>query len=171
MHTNEILIDAPLVRQLIDTQFPEWRDLPLTPMRSAGTDNAIYRLGANLAAAWDWALQAPAWNGPPTWVHGDLLPTNLLIEDGRLSAVIDFGCLGVGDPACDLMAAWTVLPADARRTFRTTLAAGDAMWRRGMGWALSFGLIALPYYVDSNPVLAGIARHAIGEVLSEYRLV
>jgi aminoglycoside phosphotransferase (APT) family kinase protein len=296
MHVDEIPIDTALVRGLIDHQFPHWAALPLAPVHSSGTDNAIYRLGedmavrlprrpgaseqiekeyrwlpklaaqlpldvpaplalgkpagnypfqwsvcrwlegenavvtpttelaqaaqdlahfiralqrvdagggpapgvhnsgrgeplamrdtasraalANLhgiietgaaAAAWDAALQASAWNGPPVWLHGDLLPSNLLVKAGRISAVIDFGCLGVGDPACDVMAAWTLLSADSRRTFRAALKVDEATWVRGSGWALSFGLIALPYYLHSNPVLAATARRAIEEVLTDFR--
>ncbi len=101
------------------------------------------------------------------WVHGDLQPGNLLVERGRLSAVIDFGCLGTGDPACDMMPAWTLLSADARGVFRGAVGVDDATWARGRGWALSFGLIALPYYKRTNPVLAGIARRAIDEVLAD----
>jgi aminoglycoside phosphotransferase (APT) family kinase protein len=293
MHV-EAAIDAALVRRLIDGQFPHWRHLPLEPVQSAGTDNAIYRLGDALAvrlprrpeasgqvekehrwlpklaaalpfdvpvplglgapaeqyphrwsicrwlegdnavqspiadlgqaagdlarfvsalqqidakdgpapgshnssrgeplamrdtetrdaitrlqgiidtehasAAWDLALRAPAWSGPPVWLHGDLLPTNLLVQKSRLSAIIDFGCLGVGDPACDLMVAWTVLSAETRSAFRAALAVDDATWMRGSGWALSFGLIALPYYVDANPVLAEISRRTVSEVLAD----
>ena len=100
-------------------------------------------------------------------VGGDLNAANLLVQDGRLNAVIDFGCLGVGDPACDLMAAWTYLSAETRDVFHAALPADDATWVRGRGWALSFGLIALPYYQSTNPVLAGIARYAINEALAD----
>jgi aminoglycoside phosphotransferase (APT) family kinase protein len=118
-------------------------------------------------AAWDEALEAPDWFGPPVWIHGDLLPGNLLLEGGRLTGVIDWGLLGVGDPACDLMIAWSLLPAEARNAFRAELEIDDATWARGRGWALSVGLIALPYYKDTNPVFADVARHLIGEVLAE----
>src|SRR5262249_28626931 len=119
-------------------------------------------------AAWDAALQAPAWCGAPVWLHGDLQLGNLLAVKGRLSAVIDFGCLGVGDPACDVMTAWLYLAAENRDVFRAALAADDATWARGRGWALSVGLIALPYYQNTNPVLAGIARRAINEALADH---
>jgi aminoglycoside phosphotransferase (APT) family kinase protein len=103
--------------------------------------------------AWEAALHAPAWDGPLAWIHGDLLAGNLLTRQGRLSAVIDFGCLGVGDPACDVMAAWTFLSAENREVFRAAVKVDDATWARGRGWALSFGLIALPYYQVSNPAI------------------
>jgi aminoglycoside phosphotransferase (APT) family kinase protein len=121
-----------------------------------------------VTAAWDAALQAPAWHGPLVWIHGDLSPLNLLVERGRISAVIDFGCLGVGDPACDLQVAWYLLSAHSRDVFRAALPVDDATWARGRGWALSLGLIALPYYQNTNPVLAGIGRCAIDEVLADY---
>lgn len=121
-----------------------------------------------VTAAWEAALQAPAWDGPPVWLHGDLSPLNLLVQRGRLSAVIDFGCLGVGDPACDLIVAWNLLSAQTRDILRVALAVDDATWARGRGWALSIGLIALPYYQSINPALAGIARRAIDEVLADH---
>jgi aminoglycoside phosphotransferase (APT) family kinase protein len=294
MHADEVDTDVALVRRLLAEQFPQWAGLPLQPVRSAGTDNAIYRLGdamavrlprihwavgqvekeqrwlprlaphlplaipvplakgvpgagypwhwsvyrwlegenatrerladprqtasdlaefitalqridptsgpppgpdnsgrgeplaardertraaiealrgmvdtAAVSAAWDAALEAPAWDGPPVWIHGDLQAGNLLAVGGRLSAVIDFGCLGVGDPACDVMTAWLYLSAETRDLFRAALSVDAATWARARGWALSVGLIALPYYQNTNPVLAGIARSAIDEVLAD----
>jgi aminoglycoside phosphotransferase (APT) family kinase protein len=120
------------------------------------------------SSAWDAALRAAEWRRPPVWIHGDLQAGNLLVEQGRLSAVIDFGCLGVGDPACDLTVAWTLLAGESRDAFRAALPVDDATWARGRGWALSVGLIALPYYETTNPVLAGIARRAIAEVLADH---
>ncbi len=119
-------------------------------------------------AAWEQALRAPDWPDPPVWLHGDLLPGNLLLQDGgRLTGVIDFGLVGVGDPACDLVAAWSVLPASGRERLRRELGVDDATWARGRGWALSIGLIALPYYKKTNPGFAAIARHLIAEVLAD----
>ena len=295
MHADEVDTDVALVGRLLAAQFPQWADLPIEPVRSAGTDNALYRVGdamvvrlprihwavgqvqkeqewlprlapvlplaipvplakgmpedsypwewsvypwlegenatierladpdeaatelarfvgalqridaaggpfpgehnssrgeplatrdagtraviASLAAevdvdavtaAWEAALQVPEWHGPPVWIHGDLQSGNLLAVEGRLSAVIDFGCLGVGDPACDVMSAWLYLSAETRDVFRAALTVDDATWARGRGWALSVGLVALPYYENTNPVLAGIARRAIDEVLADH---
>lgn len=292
MHAGEVETDASLVGRLIAAQFPQWAGLPITPVASAGTDNALYRLGDDLAvrlpridwavgqvdkehtwlpklapylplaiptplakgapaegypwpwsvyrwlagenataeriadprqaatdlaqfiaalqridttggpppeahslargqplalrdthtrsaiqslrgaldtdavsAVWDAALEAPTWRNPPVWLHGDLQSGNLLAVEGRLSAVIDFGCLGVGDPACDIMAAWIYLSAETRDTFRAVLQVDDATWARSRGWALSVALIALPYYQTTNPTLAEIARRAIHETL------
>jgi aminoglycoside phosphotransferase (APT) family kinase protein len=289
MHADEFGIDVVLVRRLVAAQFPQWADLSIEPVRSAGTDNAIYRLGDEMAvrlpriagatgqielehrwlpllapllplavplplakgrpgegypwhwavcrwlegepatseritdlrqaaidlagfitalqqadpehgpasprggllaardertraaiaalhgkidtgsvtAAWDAALRAPAWTGPPVWAHGDLYDGNVLVERGRLSAVIDFGVLGVGDPACDLIVAWSLFTPETRAVFRAELAVDDATWARGRGWALSVALIALPYYETTNPVMVANAAHRIEEVLAD----
>lgn len=294
MHSNEVKTNISLVQKLLKDQFPQWVGLPLAPVPSAGTDNALYRLGSDMVvrlpridwavgqvekeqrwlpqlapylplaipvplakgvpgegypwhwsvyrwidgenatlerladvvetavtlahfittlqqidptngpppgehnsgrgvplaerdrqtreaiaaldgmidtkaatAAWKTALETPVWSGPPVWLHGDLQSGNLLAVDGMLTAVIDFGCLGVGDRACDLMVAWNLFSGEARQAFRAALAVDEATWARGRGWALSVGLIALPYYRESNPVLANIARYAIHEVLAE----
>lgn len=78
--------------------------------------------------SWKESLSAPAWEGPEFWVHGDLLPGNLLVVGGRLSAVVDFGCLNAGDPACDLQPAWNMFAGDSRIRFRAELGADDASW-------------------------------------------
>ena len=150
-----------------------YRGVPLA-MRDQQTRAAIAALHDVLdtdevTAAWDAAIEVPAWDGAPVWLHGDLQPGNLLVQQGRLSAVIDFGGLGVGDPACDVMAAWLLLSAENRAVFRAALQVDDATWARGRGWALSFGLIALPYYQTTNPVLAGIGRRAIDEALADHK--
>jgi aminoglycoside phosphotransferase (APT) family kinase protein len=295
MHADEVATDAALVRRLLAAQFPQWADLPISPVSSAGTDNALYRIGDELVArlprvagatgqadkeaqwlpqlaphlplaipaplakgergegypypwaicqwldgenatfdriadprqaavdlahfiaalqridatgvpgnlgsrgvplatrddytraaiasahdlglidtdaviaAWDAALQAPAWDHPPVWLHGDLQSGNLLASQGRLSAVIDFGCLNVGDPAADVMTAWQYLPAEVREDFRAALVVDDATWARGRGWALSTSAVALPYYHITNPTLADISRTTINAVLADYR--
>lgn len=140
--------------------------------RDAATRSALAELRGTLdtaaaAAAWDTALRAPEWPGPPVWIHADLQPGNLLLADARLSAVIDFGCLGLGDPAVDLIVAWYVLPASVRGAFRAAVRADEAMWARGRGWALSVALLELRYYRDTNPAMAAIARHVIAEVLTD----
>jgi aminoglycoside phosphotransferase (APT) family kinase protein len=118
------------------------------------------------AAAWAEAVEAPAWSGPPVPVHGDLLAGNLLVRAGRLAGVIDWSLFGLGDPACDLMVAWNVLPAGARALFRAEVGVDDVTWARGRGWALSQALIALPYYRETNPVFAANAHHVIGEAVA-----
>jgi aminoglycoside phosphotransferase (APT) family kinase protein len=93
---------------------------------------------------------------------------NLLAKQGRIQAVIDFGCLGVDDPACDLLVAWNLFSADARAVFRRALSVDEATWARGRGWALSVSLIALPYYSQTNPVLAQQAQYTMDEVLQDH---
>jgi aminoglycoside phosphotransferase (APT) family kinase protein len=153
---------------------PAYRGGPLAE-QDAGTRSAIEALDGMIdteaaAAAWDESvLLARSWAGPPGWVHGDLMPGNLLTVDNRLSAVIDFGTVGVGDPACDLIVAWNLLPAEARNLYRDALQVDDAAWARGRGRALSMALIQLPYYKDSNPGMAANARHVIKEVLADHQ--
>jgi aminoglycoside phosphotransferase (APT) family kinase protein len=102
------------------------------------------------------------WNQNPVWIHGDFLPGNILIQHNRLSAVIDFSDVGVGDPACDLVIAWSLLNARSRKIFRDHLENIDEnTWQRGRGWALSIAVIMLPYYKHTNPVLAELARRMI----------
>jgi aminoglycoside phosphotransferase (APT) family kinase protein len=287
MHADELLTDVPLVRRLLQEQFPKWADLPLERVPSMGTDNALYRLGSDLVvrlpriewatagiekdfrwlpslapllpveiprplargaptaefpwewgvygwldgmnpgiggtgqelardlaafvramrqvaladgpvcrrgkplatqdeftrtslgklaatidvgaatAAWESALGVPDWSGPSVWLHADLLPGNLLVREGRLSGVIDFAVAGVGDPACDLIPAWTVLGGEAREVFRREADVDEATWARGRGWALSMGLGIVPYYEDTNPAFADLGRHMVGEVLTD----
>lgn len=107
------------------------------------------------------------WQGPPVWFHGDVAAGNLLVRDGRLAAVIDFGCSGVGDPACDVTIAWTLLSGESREAFRTALSVDPATWARGRGWALWKALITLEH-VDSDPVEARTARRVIDDVLADY---
>jgi aminoglycoside phosphotransferase (APT) family kinase protein len=150
------------------------RGVPLAS-RDAYTRDTIGRcrdLIDSDAAAQAWAadLAAPAWAGPPVWIHGDLCPGNLLAAEGRLSAVIDFGGLAVGDPACDLIVAWNLFNGPGREAYRAALGVDDATWARGRGWALSVALLQLPYYQHSNPVLAANARLTIAAVLADHGL-
>ena len=133
---------------------------------------SIAQLGGRIDAetalrSWEESLDAPSWHGREVWVHGDLLPGNLLVIDGRLSAVIDWGGLNVGDPACDLQPAWNVFAGESRDRFRAELEVDDASWMRGRGWALSQAVSALPYYWDTNPGMVRQASHALAEVLAD----
>jgi aminoglycoside phosphotransferase (APT) family kinase protein len=146
------------------------RGAPLAELDKA-VRRSIAELGVRIDAAaalraWEASLNAPAWDGEEVWVHGDLLPGNLLVVDGRLSAIIDFGCLNVGDPACDLQPAWNVFEGDSRARYRDELKADDASWLRGRGWTLYQAVMALPYYWDTNPGMIRQASHALSEVLA-----
>lgn len=292
MRPGEVDIDAAMVRSLVDEQFPEYRDLSIERVESAGTDNAMYRLGRHLAVrlprlpsaesqvrkeqrwlpllaphvsmpipvpvalgtpghgfdmhwsiyqwidgdnafdtpiddlhhaavtlgqfgtelrrmdptgappawrgkplalqeadvlaaindlgadgvvdkqaaldAWHQIIRIPQWTKAPVWSHSDLLPGNLLVRDGRVSAVIDFGCVGVGDPAADLMMAWTVLSESERDVFRQHSDVDDDTWARGRGWAFGFGLMAYHYYHVRNPVLAAVGLRSVNEALRDF---
>ncbi len=293
MHHDEIVSDVGLVRRLVASQLPQWADLPVEPVTSTGTENALFRLGIDMVVrmplrpsatkpvdkehewlpvlaphlplpvpvplarcqpseafpwrwsvypwldgedgtsadvdrpqaardladfiaalqsidptggprpsianygrgvplalrddytrqaiaasedlvdtdavttAWDEAMRAPTWDRPAVWIHGDIAAGNLLFQDGRLSAVIDWGALGVGDPACELVVAWELLDAESRQVFRAELDVDDATWARGRGWALSTAMLALPYYQHTNPFMATQARHKLAAVLGE----
>jgi aminoglycoside phosphotransferase (APT) family kinase protein len=291
MHEDEIHTDAELVRRLLSAQFPQWAEFAIERVGSAGTDNALYRLGDALVArlprldwgiedpeeentrwlptlarllpvvipvrlakgapgegyvcewgvyswlqgetatvdavansdsvvkdvarflralqqveptgvapasrgeplatrddatrdavaalqalvetdaataAWEDALRSPTWREPDVWVHADLLPGNLLLQDGRLTGVIDWDGAGMGDPACDLIVAWALFSVQERQALRAELGVDQPTWARGRGWALSIGAIALPYYKETNPVLAATARRLIDEVLADH---
>ncbi|MDL2342630.1 aminoglycoside phosphotransferase family protein [Deinococcus sp. MIMF12] len=120
-----------------------------------------------LTAAWEAALQAPVWDKAPVWIHGDLKSDNLLAENGRLSAVIDFGALRAGDPACELAVAWNWLDAESRGVFREAVACDGATWDRGRGWALSIAAAEIPYYLHTNPAMVARSRYALSQVLLE----
>ncbi|NNF65634.1 MAG: aminoglycoside phosphotransferase family protein [Acidimicrobiia bacterium] len=291
MHDNEVETSVGLVRRLLQSQFPQWAELPIQLVESFGTDHDIYRLGESLAArlpriewataqaeketvwlpklaphlplaipapvamgqagfgypfnwsisrwlpgadlnhadidlvqaaddlaqfvtalrgvdvtgaptrapggrgspldelddvvrqslselddrigvaaateSWQQSLAASPWHHDEVWVHGDLLPGNLLAVDGRLSAVIDFGGLNVGDPACDLLAAWNVFEGASRNRYRHELGVDDDSWLRGRGWALAQAVMAMPYYWDTNEGMVQQASRAIEGILAE----
>jgi aminoglycoside phosphotransferase (APT) family kinase protein len=120
-----------------------------------------------VTAAWARALEAPLWDGRGVWRHGDLLPPNLLVQRGRLAAVIDFGAVGVGDPAADVIAAWSVFGAGGRAVFRDALEVDDATWARARGFALHQALLIIPYYPETNPEFVAMAERTVAEVLAD----
>jgi aminoglycoside phosphotransferase (APT) family kinase protein len=117
--------------------------------------------------AWADAM-ATTWDGPPVWFHGDVAVGNLLVRDGRLAAVLDFGSSGVGDPACDLVIAWTFLHGASRDRFRAELGVGRGTWSRGRGWALWKALISLVGHLERDAPEAALARRDIAEVLADH---
>lgn len=98
---------------------------------------------------WETALNT-SWQGTPVWVHGDISAGNLLVKNGKLCAVIDFGQLSVGDPACDLAITWTLFAGDSRKIFREMLALDKDTWFRGQAWALWKALIIAAGIVNTN---------------------
>lgn len=140
--------------------------------RDSITREAIIELGSRIDStgtldAWERALEADPWRGDSSWVHGDLEPGNLLVQDGKLVAVIDFGALDMGDPAVDLLAAWSLFQGESRSEFRKAAQADEAMWERGKGWALTTSLIALPYYWEKSPSMVKSSLHKIDQVLAD----
>ncbi len=118
-----------------------------------------------VTALWERALGS-TWTAPPVWFHGDISHGNLLVTGGRLSAVIDFGTSGVGDPACDVVIAWTMLRGQARQVFRDEMGLDDDTWDRGRGWALWKSLITIAEHRVHRPLRADGARAVLREVLA-----
>lgn len=131
---------------------------------------AILKNKINIEAAtklWEEALDT-TWSHDPVWVHGDVSPTNLLVQEGRLSAVIDFGGLGIGDPACDLVIAWKLFREKSRKTFRAMLPLDEGTWSRGRAWALWKALIIAAGIIESNPTEMETAWPVIHETLTDF---
>jgi aminoglycoside phosphotransferase (APT) family kinase protein len=158
-------------------------DAPRNPFRgvplSARVENFTVNLGLvadaiDAGAAlriWDSALAAPLYAGPPSWLHGDLHPANILVTGGQVSGVIDFGDITSGDPAVDLAVAWMLLPLSCHGAFRAAYeaagglgAADDAVWRRARGWALNLGIAYLANSAD-NPQILAIGRRTLDRIL------
>lgn len=141
---------------------------------AAETRDAVAALGPRIdgdaaIGAFEAALAA-TWTGAPVWFHGDIACGNLLVDDdGSLAAVIDFGTCGVGDPACDLVIAWTLLDGDSRDVFRSLMPADDAMWARARGWALWKALITIDS-PGATPAAAVQAARVAEVVLAEHLL-
>jgi aminoglycoside phosphotransferase (APT) family kinase protein len=159
-------------------------DAPLNPFRGVPLASRGPTFAENLrlvggavdrdaaGRVWDSALSAPRHAGPPVWLHGDLHPANILVADGQVSGVIDFGDITSGDPACDLAVAWMLLPLERHDAFRSAYeAAGgvadDGCWRRARGWALNLGVVYLAYSAD-NPRLLNVGRRTLERILGEW---
>ena len=118
-------------------------------------------------AAWSRSTQTRPWDGNPVWIHGDLLPSNLLVKGGRLCAVIDFGGAGIGDPAADVVPAWSVFSRVGREAFREALDVDDDTWARARGYALHQAALIIPYYPRTNPAFVAMAERTVAEVLAD----
>jgi aminoglycoside phosphotransferase (APT) family kinase protein len=152
------------------------RGTPLAPnddaAQAALRELASHDDGIDLDAvsrAWDDAVTAPMWDQPPVWIHSDIQPGNLILDGGRSAAVIDFGGLGLGDPAPDVAAAFWTFRGAARRTYRDELGCDDATWRRARGWALLPSLTGLNYYRHTFPRMVAQSRDTIAAVLEDVR--
>ena len=121
------------------------------------------------AEVWEAALAA-RWDGQPVWFHGDAQPGNLLLgPSGRLSAVIDFGTCGIGDPACDTTIAWTFLSGESQRVFRQQLPVDEATWTRGRGWGIWKAMIVLVRELDTDPGQAEFTTSVIEKIIADHR--
>jgi len=161
---------------------PAPADAPVSPSRgiplvgrAAGVMSRLPHLDdaserAVAMRVWETAVTAPEWGGPPVWLHGDLHPANILVDRGRVGAVIDFGDITAGDPATDLAVAWMLLPTRQRTQFRRMYGrADDGTWARARGWALAPALVFLTHSAD-NPLMAGIGRRTLDAVLEDGRV-
>jgi len=160
---------------------PAPADAPLNPFRtslSSRSDSFVERLQrcpgidqASALAVWRTSVGTPRWSGEAVWLHGDLHPGNLVVGDGRLNAVVDFGDITAGDPAVDLSVAWMLWPENVRGAFRATVdrmsrVVDDRVWQRARGWALSLGVAYLASSLD-NPVMRSIGNRTIAAVLAD----
>ncbi|HYB48474.1 MAG TPA: phosphotransferase [Streptosporangiaceae bacterium] len=165
MPAAEVEVSADLVRRLLADQHP---DLVPLPVKFLDRD-AVLRV-------WDAVLAAPGYGGPPVWLHGDLHPANVLVNDGQVSGVIDFGDITAGDPASDLSVAWMLLPLGCHDSFWSAYQAaggagglvGGALRTRATGWALNLAIVFLAHSED-NPVLLGVGRRTLSTVLEDQR--
>jgi aminoglycoside phosphotransferase (APT) family kinase protein len=136
------------------------------------TFQALEALGDEVpraAAERVWAAaMASSWDRDPVWFHGDVATGNLLVRDGRLAAVLDFGSSGVGDPACDTVIAWTFFSGASRDRFRADLDVDSGTWSRGRGWALWKALISLVGHLENDSPDAALARRDIEQVLADH---
>jgi aminoglycoside phosphotransferase (APT) family kinase protein len=124
-------------------------------------------LADRVLAVWEDALSAPAYDGPPVWIHGDLMAGNLLVREGRLSAVIDWGGLGTGDPAPDLCPAFWLFSGPSRDLWRSETGYDEDTWRRARGWIVAPAVTGVDYYADTFPAMSAVARRAISEVIDD----
>jgi aminoglycoside phosphotransferase (APT) family kinase protein len=148
---------------------PPGRGIPLAERdREIRSWLARFRGDPSVTTEWERALAAAPWDRAPVWHHGDLDMRNWLVRDGRIRGVIDWGAMGVGDPACDVMVAWKLHSPEARDAFRAALPTDDATWERARGWALSQAVAILAYYTpQNNAVLFYEAESWLDLVLSE----
>lgn len=120
----------------------------------------------NVLVVWERALGSQ-WDRSPVWIHGDFAPSNILIKDGKLAAVIDFGCMAVGDPACDLVIAWTFLKNKSREIFKSCMSLDEDTWARARGWVLWKALITIEQLENKQSSEALLQLQIIHDILDE----
>ena len=181
---DESLVDDEVESARVLARFVlELRSLDVTPSAPVGGRDPLQELNEDTREAiqssagvidasaatsvWDRALRTPSWDGRPVWIHGDLLRPNLIVHEGRLDAVIDYGYIGVGDPATDLIPAWAVFGQAGRAAFREMLEPDDTAWARGRGIALHQAAMIIPYYTVTNPAFVELARRTVEQILDD----
>jgi aminoglycoside phosphotransferase (APT) family kinase protein len=181
---DEPLLDDEVEAARVLARFVlELRSLDVTPSAPIGGRDLLQELDEDTREAiqgsagvidasaatsvWDHALRTPPWDGRPVWIHGDLLRPNLIVHEGRLEAVIDYGYIGVGDPATDLIPAWAVFGPAGRAAFREMLEPDDTAWARGRGIALHQAAMIIPYYTVTNPAFVELARRTVEQILDD----
>lgn len=173
--TDAAIVLAAFVRQLqsLDrvAELPPAGRLPLSGLDRLTTETAEqakHLIDAKaVLGVWKDLLSTPPWDEAPVWIHGDLLRPNLLVKDGKLSAVLDFGSSGKGDPAFDLVPAWSVFGSRGRQVFRDELSPDQAVWDRARAYALHQAVLIIPYYQHSNPEFTRDALRTVSEVLAD----
>lgn len=123
--------------------------------------------GDGALAAWARSVDAPAWTGTPVWIHADLLGPNVLVLGGRLHAVLDWGGAGIGDPAADVIAAWTLFGPVGRETYRNATSVDDDTWNRARGFALHQAAMIIPYYRVTNPAFVAQAVRTVEQIVAD----
>ncbi|WP_257148036.1 aminoglycoside phosphotransferase family protein [Bacillus thuringiensis] len=170
MQAARDLAEFVLALQQVDpTGGPLGRGIPLA-QRDKDFRYWLARFNGNpaVSAVWESALSAPPWNGPPVWHHGDLDVRNWLVRDKRISGVIDWGTMGIGDPACDVMVAWKLHSPEARDVFLDATLTDDATLARARGWVVSQAVAILAYYTpQNNPTLYNEAKSWLDLVLAQ----
>lgn len=164
----------PVADPELQKSLTSYRGGPLSD-RDALTRSAIAQCGDYLETdillyVWETVSQRQENSAGPCWIHTDIQPGNLLINEGKLAAVIDWGGMAIGDPAVDLIVAWNLLSQDNREDFKRAVDTDKATWLRGRAWALSIGVIAYAYYVEKDPALARTSRYQIEQVAAEMGL-
>jgi aminoglycoside phosphotransferase (APT) family kinase protein len=151
---------------------PFTRGTPLAPrdgMFREALDQLKEHFDAGLlTAAWEESLAADTWDGKPRWIHGDLMSGNVLVADGKLSAVIDFGTARAADPAGDVLPAWWLFSGESRTAYREALEVDEPTWLRARGWALSLVLIGIPYYLNRRPGALSDGQQSVADILSDF---
>jgi aminoglycoside phosphotransferase (APT) family kinase protein len=151
---------------------PFSRGTPLAPrdemFREALDEMRDHFDTARVLAAWEESLAADTWDGTPRWIHGDLMAGNLLVADGKLSAVIDFATARAADPAGDVLPAWWLFEGESRKAYREALEVDNATWLRARGWALSLVIIAIPYYMGRFPDTLPNGQESVADILTDF---